>query len=199
MSAQIIRFPTMNVADARQIIANPDLHDDASVLDACELLLADGDWIDHERARLLHAAIIRSAVADINREGRVRRRLVIRRGRRHIDHADPVGQHLHPLRTEAAQHRPARALAEERGGDARLTVQRIAQRRAKRLDNAFAANRRRIADQFPFQTIRTGRRHNHGLLAQVRFGSVSMGKTGEHRRGGGEEEELFHVEGGSAC
>ena len=72
MSAQIIRFPTMNVADARQIIANPDLHDDASVLDACELLLADGDWIDHERAKLLHAAIIRVAVAGINRDGRIR-------------------------------------------------------------------------------------------------------------------------------
>ena len=77
MSAQVIRFPSMNVADARQIIANPDLHDDASVLDACERLLADGDWMDHERARLLHAAIIRAAIADINREGRVRRRLVI--------------------------------------------------------------------------------------------------------------------------
>jgi len=77
MSAQVIRFPSINVADARQIIANPDLHDDASVLDACERLLADGDWMDHERARLLHAAIIRAAIADINREGRVRRRLVI--------------------------------------------------------------------------------------------------------------------------
>ena len=38
MSAQVIRFPSMSVAKARQIIANPDIHCEASVLDACEFL-----------------------------------------------------------------------------------------------------------------------------------------------------------------
>jgi len=77
MSAQVIRFPSMNIAAARQIIANPEMHDDASVLDACEFLLTRGDWIDHERAKALHAAIIRDAIADINHDGRIRRALLI--------------------------------------------------------------------------------------------------------------------------
>lgn len=77
MSAQVIRFPSMTVADARQIIANPDIHDDASVLDACEFLQTYGDWMDHERAKALHAAIVRDAIAGLNRKGRIRRGLAI--------------------------------------------------------------------------------------------------------------------------
>lgn len=73
MSAQVIRFLSTTVADARLIIANPDMHDDASVLDACEFLQAYGDWMDHERAKALHAAIVRDAIADLNRKGRIRR------------------------------------------------------------------------------------------------------------------------------
>jgi len=77
MSAQVIRFPSMSVAEARYIIANPDIHCDASVLDACEFLQTYGDWMDHERAKALHAAIVRDAVAEINRKGRIRRGLAI--------------------------------------------------------------------------------------------------------------------------
>jgi hypothetical protein len=73
MSAQVIRFPSMSVADARKIIANPDIHCDASVLHACEFLQTYGDWMDHERAKALHAAIVRDAVAEINPKGRIRR------------------------------------------------------------------------------------------------------------------------------
>lgn len=73
MSAQVIRFPSITVAEARQIIANPDMHCEASVLDACELLQTYGDWMDHERAKALHAAIVRDAIADLNRKGRIRR------------------------------------------------------------------------------------------------------------------------------
>ena len=73
MSAQVIRFPSMSVAEARQIIANPDIHCEASVLDACEFLQVYGDWMDHERAKALHAAIVRDAIADLNRKGRIRR------------------------------------------------------------------------------------------------------------------------------
>ena len=77
MSAQVIRFPSMSVAEARQIIANPDIHCEASVLDACEFLQTYGDWMDHERAKALHAAIVRDAIADLNRKGRIRRWLAI--------------------------------------------------------------------------------------------------------------------------
>lgn len=77
MSAQVIRFPSMSVAEARQVIANPHIHCDASVLDACEVLQTYGDWMDHERAKALHAAIVRDAIADLNRKGRIRRGLAI--------------------------------------------------------------------------------------------------------------------------
>lgn len=77
MSAQVIRFPSMSVAEARQIIANPDMHCEASVLDACEILQTYGDWMDHERANSLHAAIVRDAIADLNRKGRIRLWLAI--------------------------------------------------------------------------------------------------------------------------
>lgn len=70
MSAEVIRFPSMTVAEARQIIANPDIHCEASVLDACEFLKVYGDWMDHERAKALHAAIVRDAIAELNRKGR---------------------------------------------------------------------------------------------------------------------------------
>lgn len=73
MSAKVIRFPRMTVADARRIIANHDIHDDASVLDACEFLQTYGDWMDHERAKALHTTIVRDAIAHINRNGRIRR------------------------------------------------------------------------------------------------------------------------------
>ncbi len=77
MSAQVIRFPSMSVACARHIIARPDMHRDATVLDACEFLQAAGDWMDHERAKALHAAIVRDAVAGLNRKGRIRRWLAV--------------------------------------------------------------------------------------------------------------------------
>lgn len=71
--AQVIPFPGAACEPARRIIARSDLHSDAAVLDACEHLMRCGDWIDQERARVLHAAIIRGAVSEINRRGRIRR------------------------------------------------------------------------------------------------------------------------------
>lgn len=75
MSAQVIRFHSMSVAEARQIIANPDMHCEASVLDACEFLQVYGDWMDYERAKALKAAMIRDAIDEINRKGRRRQTL----------------------------------------------------------------------------------------------------------------------------
>jgi hypothetical protein len=60
-----------------QIIANPDIHCEALVLDACEFLRTYGDWMDHEHAKVLHAAIIRDAIAGLNRKGSIRRWLTI--------------------------------------------------------------------------------------------------------------------------
>lgn len=77
MSAQVIFFPSMSVAEARQIIANPDIHDKASVLDACEFLQTHGDWMAHNRAKTLHTAIVRDAIAELNRKGRFWRALTI--------------------------------------------------------------------------------------------------------------------------
>lgn len=75
MTAQVIRFPDMSICDARHIIARPDLHEDGAVLDACEQLEARGDWMDHERAKALKAAMIRDAIDEINRNGRRREKL----------------------------------------------------------------------------------------------------------------------------
>lgn len=75
MSAQVIRFPQMSVADARLIIARPDMHEEGAVLDACEILELHGDWIDYERAKYLKDAMIRDAIDEINRKGRRREKL----------------------------------------------------------------------------------------------------------------------------
>lgn len=75
MTAQVIRFPDKSICDARHIIARPDLHEEGAVLDACELLEARGDWMDHERAKALKAAMIRDAIDEINRKGRRREKL----------------------------------------------------------------------------------------------------------------------------
>ena len=77
MTAEVIPIPSMSVAEARQIIAHPDMHDAATVLDACEFLRDRGDWMDRERAKALHAEIVRIAVSGINRAGRIRRWLLI--------------------------------------------------------------------------------------------------------------------------
>lgn len=75
MNAHVIRFPDLSIANARHIIARPDLHKEGAVLDACELLEARGDWMDYERAKALNAAMIRDAIAEINRKGRRRQKL----------------------------------------------------------------------------------------------------------------------------
>lgn len=71
MNAQVIPFPQDSIERARETIARLDLHDDATLLDACELLMWQGDWIDHERAKILHAAIIRASVREMNRRHRL--------------------------------------------------------------------------------------------------------------------------------
>ena len=73
MSAPPIRLPTTDTANARQIIAHPDHQDAASVLRACAHLQIYGSGMDRERAKALHTAIVRNAVTDINRKGRIRR------------------------------------------------------------------------------------------------------------------------------
>lgn len=77
MIAEVIPIPSMSVAEARQIIAHPNMHDAATVLDACELLRERGDWMDRERAMALRAEIVRIAVARLNLTSSIRRWLVI--------------------------------------------------------------------------------------------------------------------------
>lgn len=51
---------------AREVIRRPDDHDEAVVLDACDALIAGGDWMDHSRATELRRAIVRATVDRIN-------------------------------------------------------------------------------------------------------------------------------------
>ena len=77
MTAEVIPLPSMHISEARQIIACPEMHPTATVLDACEFLRDRGNRMDRERAMALHAEIVRIAVARINLAGRIRRWLVI--------------------------------------------------------------------------------------------------------------------------
>ena len=51
------------VPRAREVIARPDLHSAAVLREACALLEAHGDWMDHERARQLRLSLEREARA----------------------------------------------------------------------------------------------------------------------------------------
>lgn len=77
MTAEVIPIPRLHIAEARQIIACPEIHDTATVLDACELLLAQSDGLPRIRARQLRATLVHSAVAEINRRQRIMRGLAI--------------------------------------------------------------------------------------------------------------------------
>lgn len=77
MTAEVIPIPRMHIAEARRIIACPEIHDTATVLDACEQLLAQSGGLANARAEELHAALIRSAVAEINRRQQILRGLAI--------------------------------------------------------------------------------------------------------------------------
>lgn len=83
MSAQVVAFPnaarprwaTLSVAEARDVIARPDLHEAGAILDACDVLEGLGDWIDASRARQLRAAVLREVVAEIDAKARRARRV----------------------------------------------------------------------------------------------------------------------------
>lgn len=80
MNAEIVKLrpeSPMGIVRARETIRHPDLHSDAVVLDACETLIAWGDWIDRSRAEELRKAIVREAVVEIN--ARARRERLIQR------------------------------------------------------------------------------------------------------------------------
>lgn len=47
-----------DLSRARRIIAEPGLHSDLEVLEACQKLIAFGDWIDVSRATQLKTAVI---------------------------------------------------------------------------------------------------------------------------------------------
>lgn len=64
MTGSVIPFPERRFADvplltAREIVSFPDFHDRSACLDACEVVLARGDWLEVEKARHLRAAILR--------------------------------------------------------------------------------------------------------------------------------------------
>ncbi len=121
------------------------------------------DHVDHAANRLTAIGEGRRPAQDLDLVGidAVRRHLMVRARRRHVNHADPVGQHLHPFGAETAQHRPACALSEEGRGDARLAGQRIAQGRGEVAHDVGPLQRRRIADQFVAGAVRAGRRGDH--------------------------------------
>lgn len=73
MSASVLAIASRQVPRAREIVAHPDLHGEAEVLDACETLINYGDWLDVQRGTLLRAAICRDAVLRHNRLARLRR------------------------------------------------------------------------------------------------------------------------------
>lgn len=73
MSTVLIPHPAAGLQRAREVVMHPDFHTEGAVLDACEHLQAWGDWMDVERARELRKAVVRDAVAKINRRGRRRR------------------------------------------------------------------------------------------------------------------------------
>ena len=73
MSAVLIPHPGAGLQRAREVAAQPDFHTEGAVLDACEQLEPWGDWADAQRARELRKAIVRDAVAEINRRDRRRR------------------------------------------------------------------------------------------------------------------------------
>lgn len=75
MSAAIIPFPAMTLVDAREIVASADRHDDNAVADACQILAARGDWMDHERARELRRMLDLELLARTHRRRAIRETL----------------------------------------------------------------------------------------------------------------------------
>lgn len=72
MTGQVVQLRLRSVPRAREIVAHPDLHDEGEVLDACETLIAHGDWMDKEHAVRVQGMIVREGVRRINRAGRRR-------------------------------------------------------------------------------------------------------------------------------
>lgn len=71
MTKNVIHLRPATVTLAREVVRYPDCHSDAAVLDACETLVSQGDWIDQSRANELRRAVIRQSVDRLN--ARVRR------------------------------------------------------------------------------------------------------------------------------
>ncbi len=67
----VLPHPRRHLAELRGIIASPEDHDEAVVLDACEDLFRLGSEHDHARARRLHRKISMRGVARLNRRGRI--------------------------------------------------------------------------------------------------------------------------------
>ena len=59
-----------SLASARLILSQRASRDEAQVLDACEHLIAHGDWIDQARGHEVRAQIAEFGLAALNRSGR---------------------------------------------------------------------------------------------------------------------------------
>lgn len=57
MSAEVHDVSAMTLRDAREIAAHAYLYELSVVLDACAVLSAHGDWMDHERALAVQRSI----------------------------------------------------------------------------------------------------------------------------------------------
>lgn len=77
MTAGVTEMPGQQLRQARLIVAKADLHNDAEVLSAAEVLITYGDWLDVERGRELRKALSYKGVREINRASRRRAWVVL--------------------------------------------------------------------------------------------------------------------------
>ncbi|MBR9837058.1 MAG: hypothetical protein GYB50_04090 [Rhodobacteraceae bacterium] len=68
---QIVPHPHVRVAELRAMVASPEGHDEAVVLDACDELILCGTAADQRAAKALQSKLAAAAVDEINSRGRL--------------------------------------------------------------------------------------------------------------------------------
>jgi len=64
--AKVVSLPGADLACARMVLAQADLHDDAVVMTACEVVIAQGSGREVAEARFIFDALVTIAVEEIN-------------------------------------------------------------------------------------------------------------------------------------
>lgn len=65
-SAEVVLLPGADLACARMVLAQADLHDDAVVMTACEVVIAQGSGREVAEARFIFDALVTIAVEEVN-------------------------------------------------------------------------------------------------------------------------------------